>query len=172
MNKKLSIAMGIALAGMSSLAAAEGSGFEFSGNVALTSDYVFRGISQNDEDMAIQGGFDVAHSSGFYAGIWASNVADEFDDGEKWYDASIEVDTYIGWAGDVGPVGLDVGYLHYEYPGSDIDETSTDEVHIGVSGDAGPVSLGLTYYYSDDFFGLGDSDRWEFGAEMPAGPRR
>jgi uncharacterized protein (TIGR02001 family) len=42
-----------------------------SANVALTSDYVFRGVSQTDEDPAIQGGFDVSHDSGLYIGTWA-----------------------------------------------------------------------------------------------------
>ena len=42
-----------------------------SGSVALVSDYRFRGVSQTDEEMAIQGGFTVAHESGIYAGTCA-----------------------------------------------------------------------------------------------------
>jgi len=171
MNKKLSIALGIALAGMSSMAAADTAGdmgLEFSANVAMTSDYVFRGISQNEEDPAIQGGFDVAHTSGVYAGIWGSNV-----DGDDFFDgASIEIDTYIGWAGEVGPVGVDVGFLHYDYPGANPGNNfDTDEWHIGVSGDVGPVTLGLTYYYSDEFFSATEEgEYWDLSAEMPVGP--
>ena len=48
---------------------------EISGNVALASDYVYRGISQTDEEATIQGGVDVAADSGLYAGVWASNIA-------------------------------------------------------------------------------------------------
>ncbi|MEG1767939.1 MAG: TorF family putative porin, partial [Comamonas sp.] len=43
---------------------------QFSGNVALTSDYVWRGSSQTRENPALQGGFKYAHDSGFYASIW------------------------------------------------------------------------------------------------------
>ncbi|MCB1710405.1 MAG: TorF family putative porin, partial [Halioglobus sp.] len=62
--------------------------FEISGNVALTSDYRFRGISQSDESAAIQGGFDVEFSPGFYVGTWGSSV--DFDSNEG-YDGSLEL---------------------------------------------------------------------------------
>ncbi|MGD2117962.1 MAG: TorF family putative porin [Chromatiales bacterium] len=166
MKKQLTIAMGLALAGMgmSGVAAAEDKimGLEFSANVALTSNYVFRGISESDEHASISGGFDAAHSSGLYAGVWGASV-------EGYSDASMELDYYIGWGGDVGPVGLDVGYLRYTYPGENPGTSDTDEFHIGVSGDVGPVSLGLTYNYSDDFYSAGDNDYWDLGAEMPIG---
>ena len=45
-----------------------------SGNVAVTTDYVWRGMSQNAEDPSVSGGFDLEHSSGFYIGLWAANV--------------------------------------------------------------------------------------------------
>jgi hypothetical protein len=51
---------------------------EISANVTLASDYVFRGVSQTDNQMAIQGGFDWGHDSGFYVGTWASNVDSQF----------------------------------------------------------------------------------------------
>ena len=59
----------------------------------MTTDYRFRGISQNDEDFAIQGGFDYAHDSGFYAGLWASNVDFQIQTVD---DASAELDIYAG----------------------------------------------------------------------------
>lgn len=43
-----------------------------SGNVALVSDYRFRGVSQSDKEVALQGGATVTHESGVYAGAWAS----------------------------------------------------------------------------------------------------
>src|SRR3546814_1978703 len=46
----------------------------FAANVALGTDYVFRGISQTDEEPTVQGGFDWSHDSGIYLGIWGSNV--------------------------------------------------------------------------------------------------
>ena len=46
-----------------------------SGSATLTSDYRFRGVSQSDEGMAVQGGFTISHESGLYAGTWGSNLA-------------------------------------------------------------------------------------------------
>jgi uncharacterized protein (TIGR02001 family) len=87
-----------------------------SASVALSSDYVWRGYSQTDEDPAISGSFDYGHSSGFYAGVWASNV--DFGD-----DASIEVDIYAGFANEFGDTGIgyDVGVLRYIYDEEDYD---------------------------------------------------
>src|SRR5262245_2069147 len=45
------------------------------GNVGLFSQYIFRGLTQTNEELALQGGFDYAHSGGFYAGTWGSNVS-------------------------------------------------------------------------------------------------
>jgi len=82
-----------------------------SASVALSSEYVWRGISQSKSDPAISGSIDVGHTSGLYAGIWASNV----DFGS---DASVEVDYYAGFGGDFGDSGVsyDVGGLYYDYP--------------------------------------------------------
>lgn len=143
---------------------------EISANVALTSNYVFRGISQNDNSLAIQGGFDYEHASGFYAGVWGSNVDDQF-----FAESSIELDTYFGWSGDVGPVGVDIGYLRYNYPDSDPDnptigyETDTDEFHVGVSKDLGIANVGFTVNYSPDFFDLGDGMYYDLGVDVPVG---
>jgi len=166
---KLTMAMAVALATTSGVASAAGhsemaSDFEISTNIGITSDYVFRGQSQNDEDVSISGGFDVAHTSGAYAGIWMAMVDDSFFSG-----ASIETDFYAGWGGEFGPVGVDVGYLRYQYASTTFGDNNTDEWHIGVSTDLGPVSAGLTYNYSPDFFGLNGSDYWDLGVEAPIG---
>lgn len=87
-----------------------------SANVGIVSDYAFRGISQTDQRPALQGGFDYAHDSGFYVGVWASNVSWLQDLGAK--KSSLELDVYAGYAGEAGPIGYDVGLLQYYYPGS------------------------------------------------------
>ena len=161
MNKKLSIAMAVALASASAVSVAEENmGLEFSANVTLASDYLWRGFSLSDNEPVIQGGFDASHSSGLYAGIWGSSI-------EQYAGAETEIDIYAGWAGDVGPVGVDVGVVRYMYPGEDAEPSvDTTELYAGVSGDLGPVGVGLTYYYSDEFFGSDDSaDRWELSGE-------
>lgn len=87
-----------------------------SGNVGFASQYIFRGIRQTDGKPALQGGFDYAHSSGLYAGTWASNVSWLADSG-AYTSSSLEWDFYGGYKGSVGDFGYDVGLLHYYYPG-------------------------------------------------------
>jgi uncharacterized protein (TIGR02001 family) len=84
-------------------------------NLALTSDYVFRGISQTGFDPALQGGLDYAFGdSGFYLGAWASNV--DYGDADG---PDIELDSYAGWSHDVSDAwNLDVSLVHYAYLGS------------------------------------------------------
>ena len=55
-------------------AAAPASPHMFTANVGIFNDYLFRGFSYGKERGAIQGGMDYSHSSGFYAGVWASSV--------------------------------------------------------------------------------------------------
>ena len=89
---------------------------EISANVTLASDYVFRGVSQTDNQLAIQGGFDWGHDSGFYVGTWASNVDSQFFGGAT--DPQIELDLYAGFANEFSNgLGYDLGYLRYQYPG-------------------------------------------------------
>ena len=158
---KIVMAVSAAVLGLSGVAQAD-----FSGNAALTSDYVFRGVSQNDNDMAIQGGFDYNHDSGFYAGLWGSNVDDAAFNG-----SSLELDTYLGWSGDLGPVGVDAGVLRYNYPGqTGGNEVDTNEFHVGVSKDFGVAEVSLTANYSDDFFNLGSQEYYDLSLSAPVGP--
>lgn len=92
----------------------EDGSFSTSANVAYTSDYMWRGYSQTENESAIQGGFDVAHSSGLYAGIWGSNI--DYND-----DASRETDIYVGFSGEAGGFSYDVGFLRYLYDGESYD---------------------------------------------------
>lgn len=120
---------------------------EISGNVALTSDYKFRGISQTDESPAIQGGFDIAWDNGIYLGTWGSSV--NFDNNFD-FDGSLELDYYGGWAGQITDnVGVDVGYIYYDYPGDDGLEGDYQEVYLSV----GLWDGALGVHYSDDYFG-------------------
>lgn len=94
--------------------AEEESESNWSWNLALTSDYVFRGVSQTLREPALQGGLDYSFGdSGFYVGAWGSNV----DFGEGGPD--IEVDTYVGWNADVSDtLNLDILLTRYNYVGS------------------------------------------------------
>lgn len=82
-----------------------------SSNVGIFSQYIFRGIGYTQKQPAIQGGFDIAHKSGLYAGVWASNVSNDAFAG-----SSVEVDFYGGYANSIGEVTYDVGLLQFYYP--------------------------------------------------------
>lgn len=122
------------------------------GNVALVSDYRFRGISQTFGKPAIQGGFDYAHSSGFYIGNWNSNVSGvQYPQG-----GSLEMDVYAGYKFEpVKDVTADIGVLYYYYPGAQVAGTSekfhNGEIYFGGSYKwfSAKYSYGVT-----DFFGL------------------
>ncbi len=90
-------------------------------NVGLVSDYVWRGISQTSHNPAVQGGIDYAHSSGFYAGVWGSNVSWIVDTATTLAggSAGLELDTYLGFKNSFAEdFTYDVGFIRYNYPGS------------------------------------------------------
>lgn len=87
------------------------------GNFTIASEYLYRGIAQTRGKPAIQGGFDYAHSSGAYVGIWGSNIS-WISDAVPGASASLEADIYGGYKGTAGPIGYDVGILTYNYPGA------------------------------------------------------
>ena len=112
---------------------------EVSGNVTLATDYKFRGYSQTDTSPAVQGGFDVGFDSGFYVGMWGSNVD---------FAKSLELDYYAGYAGEINDsVSYDVGYIYYDYPGTP-DEDDYEEFYASIS--VSDFTFGLAY--SDDYY--------------------
>lgn len=89
----------------------------FTGNFTLASEYLYRGIAQTRGKPAVQGGFDYAHPSGFYAGTWGSSISWLTDAGASG--ASLELDIYGGYKGAItDDLGYDIGVLTYNYPGT------------------------------------------------------
>ena len=114
-----------------------------SGSVGLTNDYRFRGVSQSDENMAVQGGITIAHKSGVYIGTWGSNLAGWGTFGG----ANMELDLIAGYKTPIGGGGtIDVGATWYMYPGG-FDNTDFIEPYAKLSGTVGPVALlaGVAY---------------------------
>lgn len=128
----------------------------FSVNVALTSNFMFRGVSQTNNGPAIQGGFDYEYGPyDIYAGVWASNVDSSSCTG--YNGASMELDMYAGLAPSWKKIDLDLGYVRYEYPRTETSTNNTNEVYFGLSSTIRRLfTPGYKVYYSDDFFG-GDS---------------
>lgn len=83
---------------------------EISGNIAVSNNYIWRGLTQTQDQPAISGGLDYAHDSGFYVGTWVSNVEYASDDA-----FSYENDIYAGFSGEYNDISYDIGYLYYNY---------------------------------------------------------
>jgi hypothetical protein len=66
------------------------------GNIGIVSQYVFRGTTQTNQKPALQGGFDLTHDNGLYAGVWLSNIS-WISDTNPAASASLEADIYGGW---------------------------------------------------------------------------
>lgn len=126
------------------------------GNVALVSDYRFRGISLSAGDFAVQGTINANHASGLYAGVWASSLEQDALD----IYGSTEVDLYAGWTGKVSSgLTADVGLLYYVYPAGSFGDGNVFEPYASVTGAIGPVSakVGLNYAWTQDSLGGDDN---------------
>lgn len=136
--------------------------FEVAGSAAIVSDYRFRGVSQSDKHIAVQAGVTVTHQSGFYAGLWGSNLAGWGTFGGS----NTELDIVGGYATQIGGAKIDVGLTWYMYPGG-ADVTDFAEPYVKVSGTLGPVSALVGVAYAPRQRALG---RWYFtGADAASG---
>ena len=139
----------------------------FSANVKLTTDYVFQGASDSDKAPAIQGGFDWSHSTGPYAGVWASNAASSSSDTGASV-GGIEIDYYAGYSMKLTDwVGVDVGAMYVDYPEGD-SSTSTWEgaaqARLSLNFDVGFLDFDLSYrrVFSDN-----EQNRLIISASLP-----
>jgi len=100
---------------------------ELTANIGVYSDYLFRGVTQTQEDPAVQGGVDWASdTNGFYAGTWLSNT--DFNPPEQ-EDSGIEIDLYAGYTWEQGRFSFDLGIISYQYPSI---SSNTEEAYIGL----------------------------------------
>lgn len=126
--------------------------YTLSFNVAATSDYRYRGLSQSRLKPAVSGGADFAHKSGFYAGAWGSSI--------KWIkdfggDAGVELDVYGGYKGSLGSAAYDVGVLGYIYPSNKLaPSANTTEIYGAVT--MGPVTAKYSHS-TTNLFGTANS---------------
>jgi len=151
---------GVALLALSG--AAQADQFSWSASLTGTSDYVFRGISQTDQDPTIQGSLGFEYGM-FYAGAWASGL--DFGPPSTGFgqDAEIEVDWYGGikptWKNSpVGDVNFDFGVIYYSYPGAADPAAELDYVELKAGYSfASPfiknLTTGGTFYWSPDYGG-------------------
>jgi uncharacterized protein (TIGR02001 family) len=164
-----------------SFAADPAPAYTLSANVGLYSEYIFRGLKQSGGDPAVQGGFDFAHSSGFYLGTWASNIswlkennsAPGTTSGSYKSGGSMEWDFYGGYKGSVGDFGYDVGLLQYYYPGSvETGFNRADTLEAYVAGSWKWFTLKYSHAISNKVFGVADASGTyylDLSASVPIG---
>ena len=152
--------------------------YTLSANAGIFSEYIFRGISQTAGKPAVQGGFDYAHSSGFYLGTWASNIS-WLEDFGLYNRSSLEWDFYGGfkhtfpgsedWSYDVGLYG-------YYYPGRKnpgVQNADTLEGYGAISWKwiSAKASYSFTNYFGAEPTGQKTDGTWyiDFTANYPFG---
>jgi len=131
---------------------------EYSANMSMTSNYVWRGMTQNSNTIAVQGGLDVAYAN-FYAGVWGSPV--DFGDA-----ANSEIDLYVGYANEFNGVSYDVNYCQYTYPGV-TDDANFGEASLTLGYDFGMASVSGKYYVGVKTDNFDAQDGYEFGVSVP-----
>lgn len=95
-------------------AAAPVSASSLTSTFTVASDYLFDGVSQTQNDPALQASLDWSHDSGFFLGTWASNV--DFAPGDP---ANVEIDLYGGYTAEYDSGwGWIAGIYRYTYTGA------------------------------------------------------
>lgn len=119
--KWLSFAVAVSafsLCGMAAAHADDAPASPVTGNVTLTSDYVFRGLTQTWGRPAIQGGADYANPDGLAAGFWGSSISERSYPG-----GAMELDLYANYGRAIdGDWSWRVGLYGYVYPGANLDQ--------------------------------------------------
>lgn len=137
---------------------------KITGSATLTTDYLFRGISQTDNDPAVQAGLEWGADVGSvspYVGVWGSNL--------NFTDANLELDWTAGLRGKVGEVTWDLGVIYYTYP-SARSALNYDYVEVGgkLGYDFGKAVLTVGLNYSPDFFAAsGDAVYLQANLDVP-----
>lgn len=158
-NKALAISLSAAIFFLPALAHAEDNDVQISASLTGATDYVWRGVSQSDEDPAVFAAINVG-IDGFYVGAGTENV--------DFAGVNQEYDLRAGYAFSLGKnVKLDLGVVRYGYIDAPVD-IDTLEVKAGLSGSVGKIGLGVTGYHTWDYFGTNESANYvEASASFP-----
>ncbi|MAA74834.1 MAG: hypothetical protein CMN28_09015 [Salinisphaeraceae bacterium] len=125
------------------------------GGVAVTSEYMFRGIV-SEQGAAVQGNLDWSHESGIYAGIWGSNAN---------VAGGNELDLIAGWSGDLSDsVNLDVGAIYFIFSEDEeqvADDVDADLDYLELYAGINIQNFSLYAYYASNFFNVEDNDAFQ-----------
>jgi len=119
------------------------------GSAVITTDYMFRSISNTNQEPAAQVEFDLTYGM-FYAFTWASNTAF----------ADVEIDYGVGITPKWKNITFNIAGLYYTFPGATFQDYF--ELLTGATWASGQWTLGVKNYWSpDNFQFFGDSDAIE-----------
>ncbi|MCW8109748.1 TorF family putative porin [Alteromonas ponticola] len=105
-------------------------------NFGVASNYLWRGVTQSNDNPSVSGGLDYANESGFYVGTWLGTI--------DWgMGGSSETDLYLGYGGESGHFGYDVGYIYYAYLDDAYDNSDFGELYF--NGSYHSFSFGFAY---------------------------
>ncbi len=135
---------------------AKKSDFCVSANMAVTSNYIWRGMTQSNNSPAVQGGVDLEYK-GLYLGTWGSNV--DFGDTKN----SLEADFYGGYKRELYGIGFDIGAVQYAYPNMS-NEYNFAEAYLGISKEWEKFGVKAKYSKGIETNDLNPEDCWEVGA--------
>lgn len=163
--RRTSLATAVALAMLSVPAMAQDAGGEAEATppidvtftLSAVSDYRFRGVSLSNKDPAFQPSITIAHESGFYAGVWGSNIAANAG-------SDLEVDLYAGFAGGDDTFSYDLGVTYYTYLG--LSSANYVELIGKVGTHVGPVALGGLVGYVPSQDNTGNADNFYIGSNI------
>ncbi len=134
-------------------------GFAMSANIAVNSQYIFRGITNSPEDgnAALQGGFDWSKGdTGLYFGYWGSSLG--YSKPTTNTGDGFENDLYAGYKGKIGGIGYDVGFLTYVY--ANVDDADTTEFNLSFS--TGAFTAGIKLNIGNDVDWSNEGDLYYF----------
>lgn len=147
--KRTLLATAIAVSTMASIPAMAA----VEGNIGVANNYIWRGVTQTNDQAAVSGGLDYSADSGFYAGTWVSNLGGP----------DYELDLYAGYGVELGTLNLDLGLITYQYP---VSETYFHEVYVNTS--INILNLGLSYTLGSDDDDTGTFSQGDFYGSIGA----
>ncbi len=135
---------------------------ELSGNIGVVSKYVLRGIYEENDGAAIQGGLDYANDNGFYLGWWGSSLGYTYENAGNttpYTSTGFENDFYGGYSASAGDFSYNVGLIQYYY--MSVDDSDLTELVLGAG--YGPFSAQAQYLLTDGWWGNAGDTYWTFG---------
>ena len=149
MNKLKLTLIGLALVFASTFTNA----ISVSGNAAIQTDYIWRGMTQNNGENSVNVGLDVDFENGFYVGTWGAAVGVG--------NSNLELDYYGGYTFEMGGIGVNIGAIQVKYDGDNQYDFSENYLALSL-----PMNIGFHYSEGDE---LGDYAELSWGMDVGVG---